>query len=420
MKEVNLKMKFLIQKQDCTANHRDPFAVMKLPSCTASGSKFLSVGVIIFLALRSWAGPGDPDPAFSVPPVAGGFPTTVSALAVQPDAKILLGGNFSTVWGAERSGIARLNADGSLDTDFAPTNVPPDIRAIAVQTDGKVVLGIGYPTGSTASLMRLNADGSTDTNFTVGFASASPYLRGTLTIMVQPDGYILAGGGTLPATSAYLLRLQPTGALDGTFTRVANGIVEGFALGADRRPYIAGAFTLPRPGIALLATNGTAATFLSDISTNAIVHSLVVQPDGRLLAGGKFVRSGTVDGRTNIIRLAANGAFDATFNAGQGPDGDVRSIVLLTNNTMLVAGDFTTFSGQPCAGLVRLQPNGQLDAGFNTASVAGLSRPVVALQGDGLILVGGACTNGHPLIRLLGEASLEPRRPSLFSPPSRG
>jgi len=67
-------------------------------------------------------------------------------LAVQPDGKILLSGNFSTVWGVERSGIARLNADGSLDPEFAPTNVPLDIRAIAFQTDGKVVLGIGYPT----------------------------------------------------------------------------------------------------------------------------------------------------------------------------------------------------------------------------------------------------------------------------------
>ena len=78
MKEANLKMKSLTQNQDCTINHRDPLAVMKRLSRTASGSRFLSVGVAIFLALRGWAGPGDLDPAFSVPPVAGGFPTTVS------------------------------------------------------------------------------------------------------------------------------------------------------------------------------------------------------------------------------------------------------------------------------------------------------------------------------------------------------
>jgi len=403
-----MKMKSMPENRGSTSILRGRFGgVWSRLGRAASNGRFQSIGTAVLLALRSWAAPGDADPAFNVPPIGGGFPTAISAVAVQPDGKILLGGNFTTVWGAERSGIARLNVDGSLEPDFAPTNVPPDVRAIAVQTDGGVVLGIGYPTASTPSLMRLNSDGSTDTNFTSGFASWSAYLRGALAILVQPDGKILAGGGTVPGGAGYLLRLQPTGALDGPFTRVANGIVEAFALAADGRLYIAGAFSSPRPGLALLATNGTAAPFLSDISTNAIVHTVVVQPDGRLLAGGKFVRSGTVDGRTNMIRLAANGAFDSTFNAGQGPNGEVRSIALLTNNTMLVAGDFTTFAGQPCAGLVRLQPNGQLDTGFSTASVAGLSRPVVALQNDGLILVGGAGTNGHPLIRLLGGAAVD-------------
>jgi len=51
-------------------------------------------------ALRSWAGPGDPDPTFIVPPVAGGFPTTVFALAVQPDGKLLAGGAFIRVDGS--------------------------------------------------------------------------------------------------------------------------------------------------------------------------------------------------------------------------------------------------------------------------------------------------------------------------------
>ncbi len=136
-------------------------------------TRAIACGAAVWMSVPGWAGPGDPDPAFSVPPVAGAFPTVVSALAVQPDGKILMGGNFTNVWGAARSGIARLNADGSLDTDFAPTNVPPDIRALAVQPDGKVVLGIGYPAASTPSLMRLNADGTTDTNFTVGFTPAN-------------------------------------------------------------------------------------------------------------------------------------------------------------------------------------------------------------------------------------------------------
>ena len=47
----------------------------------------------------------------------GGY---VVATAVQPDGKILIGGNFTTVLGVARNNIARLNTDGTLDTAFDP------------------------------------------------------------------------------------------------------------------------------------------------------------------------------------------------------------------------------------------------------------------------------------------------------------
>jgi hypothetical protein len=44
----------------------------------------------------------------------------VRALVVQPDGKILIGGEFTTVFGVARNFIARLNPDGTLDTGFTP------------------------------------------------------------------------------------------------------------------------------------------------------------------------------------------------------------------------------------------------------------------------------------------------------------
>jgi hypothetical protein len=41
-------------------------------------------------------------------------------IAIQPDGKILVGGNFTIANRVERSGIARFNPDGSLDTSFNP------------------------------------------------------------------------------------------------------------------------------------------------------------------------------------------------------------------------------------------------------------------------------------------------------------
>src|SRR5450631_4882894 len=67
----------------------------------------------------------------------------VRVVVVQPDGKILLGGEFTTLapnGGATvtRNHIARLNPDGTLDTAFNP-NANGDVYAIAVQADGKIL-----------------------------------------------------------------------------------------------------------------------------------------------------------------------------------------------------------------------------------------------------------------------------------------
>src|SRR6185437_12697169 len=46
------------------------------------------------------------------------FAPDVSSLAVQGDDKVLIGGNFTGVNGVSRTNIARLNADGTLDSGF--------------------------------------------------------------------------------------------------------------------------------------------------------------------------------------------------------------------------------------------------------------------------------------------------------------
>jgi uncharacterized delta-60 repeat protein len=64
------------------------------------------------------------------------------AMAVQADGRILVAGVFTSIGGQTRNRIARLNADGSVDTTFDP-NANGDVDAVAVQTDGKIlVVGI--------------------------------------------------------------------------------------------------------------------------------------------------------------------------------------------------------------------------------------------------------------------------------------
>ena len=63
---------------------------------------------------------------------------SVSSVALQPDAKVLLAGLFTAVEEASRNRIARLNADGSLDSTFDPgTGANNIIYSLILQPDGK-------------------------------------------------------------------------------------------------------------------------------------------------------------------------------------------------------------------------------------------------------------------------------------------
>ncbi|MFM8363476.1 MAG: delta-60 repeat domain-containing protein, partial [Haliscomenobacter sp.] len=71
-----------------------------------------------------------------------GANSSVSTLAVQSDGKILIGGSFSSYNGTARNRVARLNADGSLDTGFNPgTGANNTVSTFAVQSDGKILIG---------------------------------------------------------------------------------------------------------------------------------------------------------------------------------------------------------------------------------------------------------------------------------------
>lgn len=119
----------------------------------------------------------------------------VFSIAVQPDGKILVGGIFSTLNGTACSRIARLLPDGSIDTTFdIGTGPNSDVFTITLQSDGKVLLGGLFTqfNGATRNhLARLNANGSLDTSFNPGTGPNS--LVSLITL--QPDGKCVISGG---------------------------------------------------------------------------------------------------------------------------------------------------------------------------------------------------------------------------------
>src|SRR5438874_1376017 len=87
-------------------------------------------------------------------PFNPGANAAVLAVAVQADGKILVGGDFSALGGGTgttaRAHIGRLNADGSVDTSFNP-GADNAIWAFVVQPDGKIVVGGEFTTLAGAS-----------------------------------------------------------------------------------------------------------------------------------------------------------------------------------------------------------------------------------------------------------------------------
>lgn len=237
---------------------------------------------------------GTPDSEFNAQTNVG------STVAVQPDGKILLG------WGSRSPSdrsfvhISRLNADGTLDDGFRSATGDGDpgnthVSALAIQADGSIIVGGSFTTFSgqpRANLARFHPDGVLETEFNPG-ADARVQV-----IAVQADGKILLGGSFTNVTGLVrkrIARLNADGALDVGFDPGANGDVSCVALQTDGRILVAGSFTFlggqPRTNIARLNADGTLDNSFNPAASGRYreVSSLALQADGKILVGGRYV-----------------------------------------------------------------------------------------------------------------------------------
>jgi uncharacterized delta-60 repeat protein len=107
------------------------------------GGTFTQAGQVEAANLARYRADGKIDESFGGADASEpGTNGTVYALAVQPDGKIVVGGDFNAVFGQQRRSIARLNADGTPDVPVNADNaVSGTVRAIASGSDGSFVAG---------------------------------------------------------------------------------------------------------------------------------------------------------------------------------------------------------------------------------------------------------------------------------------
>ncbi|MDX2305551.1 MAG: T9SS type A sorting domain-containing protein [Microscillaceae bacterium] len=365
-----------------------------------------------------------------------GFNNYVYCTATQSDGKILVGGQFSSYNGIVRVGIARLNKNGSLDMSFDPKKgfnffeQTGSVYSIFPLEDGKILVGgvfTNYDGIMSKGIARLNADGSFDDSFGTDEKLSGVGIPGAKSFAIQSDGKILIGGffkSYKGVARKGILRLNVDGSLDSSFdpgTGFGDGI--GFGNGSyissditniipleDGKILVGGFFTsyngTVRNGIIRLHANGSLDTsfdpnngFSSDFSDSTpYIQALAVLPNKKILVGGDF-KSYQGDTHNRIIRLNDDGSIDQSFNSGAGFDAAVRAFAIQPNGKIIVAGYFNTYDGIPSGNIVRLNPDGSIDNGFNSGSGFNALKDYydavfsLILQPDGKIVVGGGFTS---------------------------
>jgi len=100
-----------------------------------------------------------------------GFDNSVLTTSIQSDGDILIGGEFNYFNGNTRTGLVRLNSDGTEDTTFYTnlgTGFGGIVRTISIQSDGDIIVGGDFSSFNDNirfRLVRLNSDGTEDTDF---------------------------------------------------------------------------------------------------------------------------------------------------------------------------------------------------------------------------------------------------------------
>jgi uncharacterized delta-60 repeat protein/uncharacterized repeat protein (TIGR01451 family) len=341
-----------------------------------------------------------------------GANSTVFALAIQPDGKSVIGGDFTAFNTEVRNRIARMNINGLMDTTFNPPGGADQfVSSLLADPSGKIVAGGAFNSMNGVNrkgIARLNSDGSLDTSFFPG-AGAGDIVWA---LAFHTNNSILVAGqfqffNNLPRS--YIARVSGTGVLDPLFTPSVDGTIHAMAVQGDGKIIIAGEFLnvngVSRIRIARLNPDGSLDTsFDPGYGIDNTVYALTLQADGKILAGGSFQYAGAQN-RNSIVRLNTNGTVDQTFDPGDGADDTIYSISVQPDGGIIACGIFSSFNQTRRNTMVRLFADGTVDTSFmDTAynQFAGLpthywdpnaeSRNFIfssALQADGNLMVGG-------------------------------
>jgi uncharacterized delta-60 repeat protein len=399
------------------------------------------------------AASGDVDPAFDA---GSRVDESVSAIQVQRDGKILIGGAFTTVRGLSRNGLARLNADGSGDSSFDPADVARMwVHFFTLQANGKLMVRGSYARPDRTyeeTLVRLDQNGRLDPTFRIKYVPNSPSETLATPVRIQPDGRVLVV--YRGEERSRVIRLEADGALDGSFRSSETArfigsmelqsdgkvLVSSFGFEGDRRKFhivrlesdgsldtafqvdtnltnrpLAQGFLSAIPqgngkvlvwarhsDLDLMRLNGDGSvdTNFSNFKQGRSIDVVTVEPEGTILLA-------TASG---VTRLDANGNL---LNTSSSICCSIEALASQADGKVIIGGSFTTVGGISLSSVARLNPDGTPDLSFSPSNGLNEGVGTMTLQADGKVLIGGGFSavgtaSRKGIARLNREGSLDP------------
>ncbi len=296
---------------------------------------------------------------------------------------------------------AKFLVSGEEDLSFWMDERRPAFQKATALSEGRLLLSPETNDQATVegTLTRLRRSGELDPDFQLEPAirssqtvrDAQGNLRqvavGSRVLAVQPDGKILLVYLSATDQNFHLVRLEPNGSLDGTFsgtTLVPADLLTNYPQLFD-----------PVQRVTLQPPDGV---------LNATVPLLVAQilPDGKIVVAGQFTSFRSSAARS-LIRLLSDGTVDSSFHLGGGAQWietqetpaffpAVETVAIQADGRLLIAGTFEAFDGTAFPGLASLQADGTIDASYSPLAKrlrfsAGQAR--LGRQPDGSFLLSG-------------------------------
>lgn len=366
---------------------------------------------------------------FAPSPSANG----VFALLIQPDGKLLVGGNFISYGGQAVAGIMRLNDDATLDTTFegkvthmvSGYSFQDHIDNLSFHSNGNLIATgfIRYYNGDFAGNMIMTepVNGNRITSFQ---NICKGFDRAPEKIYVQPDGKIILTGDFYSYNGKVtdrIVRLNVDGSVDNGFNVQSHLFLDG----SSQTP--AGIRFLP-DGKILMGTEGTTylnrngggivrlnsdgsldPTFFSLVNNDVglmgslRIRDFIVFNDGKLLTPGMYYylkNNVSTSINYSFVALDSSGNIDTSIDYAE-PFAELLKVKLLPNNKILVTG-FNSGNST----IKRLLPNGQVDNTFVTITTQPFINEIFPAA-DGKIYGISNRTSGHKLMRFNEDGTLD-------------